>query len=105
MSIGLRNRLAGTAISFVFITLGAAQNATVAVSGTFDGPAELPRMQVKSSLADTPAPGKVRTIRAGDNLEDALKDSACGDTLKLEAGAVFSGHFTFPEKHCDDGHW
>jgi len=74
-------------------------------SGVFDGPAELPRAHVKSSLTDTPAPGKVRNVKASDDLQHALNDAACGDTLKLEAGGVFSGHFVLPAKPCDDAHW
>ena len=73
--------------------------------GNFDGPAELPRVYVKSALADTPAPGRVRTVKAGDNLQEALQSARCGDTLKLEAGATFTGVFRVPNKPCDDGHW
>jgi hypothetical protein len=74
-------------------------------SGQFDGPAELPRMQVKSSLADTPAPGHTRVVKSGENLQQALESAKCGDTLKLEAGATFQGIFRVPNKPCDDGHW
>lgn len=74
-------------------------------SGNFDGPAELPRVYVKSALADTPAPGSVRTVKAGDNLQEALQGAKCGDTLKLEAGATFTGVFRIPNKPCDDRHW
>src|SRR5450432_40152 len=74
-------------------------------SGVFDGPAELPRVHVKSSLADTPTPGKLKNVKASDDLQRALNDASCGDTLKLEAGAAFSGHFVLPAKHCDDAHW
>jgi len=71
----------------------------------FDGPAELPRIYVKSSLADTPAPGHVRIVKRGDNLQEALDQARCGDTLELEAGATFSGPVVFPRKECDDSHW
>src|ERR1700686_2081438 len=71
----------------------------------FDGPAELPRVYVKSTLADTPAPGKVRLVRNNGNLQAALDSAACGDIIELEAGAVFAGHFLLPQKPCDDGHW
>ena len=37
-----------------------------ATSARFDGPAELPRIYMKSALADTPAPGQVRLVREGD---------------------------------------
>src|SRR5450755_628925 len=73
--------------------------------GKFDGPAELPRVFVKSGLADTPAPGKVLPVKSGDNLQDALDNSSCGDSIKLEAGASFVGRFRLPKKQCDDAHW
>src|ERR1039458_9459773 len=74
-------------------------------SARFDGPAELPRILVKSSLADTPAPGHVRLVKEGDNLQEAINSAQCGDTLKLQAGAVFQGLFRLPNKSCDDSHW
>ena len=98
-------RLAGLAISLVFNLSATSLGAADSAPGNFDGPAELPRQQVKSALADTPAPGKSTTVHAGDDLQHALNEAACGDTLKLEAGAVFTGHFMIPEKHCDDKHW
>lgn len=71
----------------------------------FDGPAELPRVTVASSLADTPAPGSIVTVRAGDDLQTALNNAHCGDTVELQAGAVFSGLVDLPAKNCDDNHW
>jgi hypothetical protein len=71
----------------------------------YDGPAELPREFVKSSLKDTPAHGKIAMVRSGENLEQALANASCGDTIELQAGAQFSGTFVLPEKKCDDAHW
>jgi len=71
----------------------------------FDGPAELPREYVKSSLRDTPAPGKTLAVHAGQNLQEVLNRASCGDTVELEAGAVFTGSFVMPDKKCDDAHW
>jgi len=71
----------------------------------FDGPAELPRIYVKSSVAETPAPGHVRLVKRGDRLQEALDKAQCGDILELEAGATFSGQVVFPHKECDDSHW
>lgn len=73
----------------------------------FDGPAELPRIYMKTALADTPARGKVHKVRNGDNLQSALDSASCGDTIELEAGASFvnAGRFRLPKKPCDDAHW
>ena len=73
--------------------------------GNFDGPAELPRVFVKSGLADTPAPGKKLLVKSGDKLQAALDKASCGDTIELESGASFVGRFRLPKKACDDGHW
>jgi hypothetical protein len=74
-------------------------------SGNFDGPAELPRTTVQSSLADTPAPNNTINIPAGANLQTALNTANCGDTIQLQAGATFTGSFTLPAKNCDDNNW
>lgn len=74
-------------------------------AGNFDGPAELPRVTVATSLADTPAPGSVVTVAAGADLQAALNNAFCGDTIELQAGAAFLGRFTFPAKKCDSTHW
>jgi hypothetical protein len=71
----------------------------------FDGPAELPRVYVQSSMADTPAPGTTIPVKAGGDLQSALDSANCGDTISLQSGAVFSGNFSIPSKSCDDQHW
>ena len=38
-------------------------------SAQFDGPAELPRVYVRSALSDTPVPGKQVAVREGDDLQ------------------------------------
>jgi len=71
----------------------------------FDGPAELPRVYMKTSMADTPAPGKTHAVKAGGDLQSALEQASCGDTITLEAGSTFTGRFRFPQKNCDNAHW
>jgi hypothetical protein len=84
----------------------AAANSEYPGSGSrFDGPAELPRVYVHSALGDTPTPGRVRLVRGNENLQNALDEASCGDTLKLQNGATFSGLFRLPAKSCDDSHW
>ena len=73
--------------------------------GKFDGPAELPRIYVKSSLADSPAPGKSILVKTSQEFVAALEKAACGDTIRLQAGSEFAGLFKFPNKPCDDAHW
>jgi Putative Ig domain len=79
----------------------------VATGGTsgYDGPAELPRVYMQTTLADTPAPGWTIQVGAGGDLQAALNTAACGDTIELAAGATFAGVFTLPAKPCDDLHW
>ncbi len=71
----------------------------------FDGPAELPRTYMKTAMANTPAPGSMIPVNAGGDLQGVLDRATCGDTIQLQAGAVFAGNFTFPALHCDDQHW
>jgi hypothetical protein len=80
-------------------------SATASNSGNFDGPAELPRTTVQSTLADTPARGSTITVQAGASLQTALNNANCGDIIQLQAGAIFSGSFTLPAKNCDDADW
>ncbi len=75
-------------------------------SGSFDGPAELPRVYVQSAMADTPAPGVVIPVSPGTNLQTVINQAACGDTISLQAGATFSVMgLKLPAKNCDDQHW
>ena len=95
-----------TAFGAVALTvLAGCTAASAAESGKFDGPAELPRVTVKSALADTPAPGKSILVKDSGELRSALDKVACGDTIRLQAGTEFSGNFRFPAKQCDDDHW
>jgi hypothetical protein len=104
----------GTAGSYSFaikVTDAKAQTAqknftlNVAGGGNLDGPAELPRVTVSSSMADTPAPGATIQVSAGGDLQAALNGAQCGDTVQLQAGATFTGVFSLPAKNCDNGHW
>lgn len=85
-----------------------ALNLTVAASspsGSFDGPAELPRIYIQTALVDTPAPGSTTIVNSGGDLQSALNNASCGDTIQLQAGATFTGAYTFPAKNCNDGNW
>jgi hypothetical protein len=71
----------------------------------YDGPAQLPIATVASSMAKTPAPGSVITVNAGDDLQAALNNAQCGNTIQLQAGATFTGTFKFPALNCDNNSW
>jgi hypothetical protein len=83
----------------------ASQTVSPATNSNFDGPAELPRIYMKTGLDDTPAPGSVITVNSGGDLQGALNRANCGDTIALQAGATFAGLYTLPAKACDDAHW
>jgi hypothetical protein len=92
---------------FVLLTVALTFTLTTAslASGNYDGPAELPRVTVRSAMADTPAPGSIISVNAGGNLQSALSNAQCGDVIQLQAGATFTGTFTLPAKNCDINHW
>ncbi len=92
-------------LAFSLGAAGSDQTSAASNGKNFDGPAELPREHVKSSLKDTPANGKTWTVAAGQNLAQALASASCGDVIQLQAGAAFSGNFVIPAKSCDDSHW
>ncbi len=102
---------AGTSSFTVQVKDAAAKTATGAFSvtitagGNFDGPAELPRVTVPSAMSDTPAPGALISLNSGGDLQAAMNNAHCGDTIQLQAGATFSGKFTVPAKSCDINHW
>jgi hypothetical protein len=88
-------------------TLNVSSATVPQVAGNFDGPAELPRVYLNTTLANTPAPGAAISVSAGGDLQAALDSASCGDTIELQAGATFtnSGLLTFPAKTCDSQHW
>ena len=93
------------AVTFIGLTAALTLSVGAAASATTDGPAELPRVYVNSSMAGTPAPGARTLVPVGANLQQAFNNAHCGDTLLLQAGATFTGNYTLPAKPCDDQHW
>jgi hypothetical protein len=89
----------------VFVLASVLIAAPCCLAQGYDGPAQLPRVTVPSAMSDTPAPGAVLPVNAGDNLQSALNNASCGDIIELQAGAVFSGPFVVPAKNCDVNHW
>jgi putative Ig domain-containing protein len=73
--------------------------------GSYDGPAELPCVYLQTTMADTPAPGSTFNVRAGGDLQTAVNNADCGDTIQLQAGATFTGKYILPAKSCDSQHW
>ncbi len=73
----------------------------------FDGPAELPRVYVNTSLSDTPSPlgAKQPPLQTFEELQSAVNRAACGEVIQLNAGTTFAGTLALPPKRCDAGHW
>jgi len=93
-------------VAIAIASVSAAEKSSNEVATShFDGPAELPRAFVRSSLADTPAHGKIREVKSSDEFHTSLKQADCGDTIRLQAGATFTGVYTLPAKSCDDSNW
>jgi hypothetical protein len=78
---------------------------TVIGGSNFDGPAELPRVTVPTAMSDTPAPGNLIQVNASGDLQTAINNAHCGDTIQLQAGATYTSRLTLPAKSCDDQHW
>lgn len=53
--------------------------------------------------AITTSSGRTHTVRAGDDLQDALDLAQPGDVIVLEAGATFKGPFSLPNKKQGHG--
>src|SRR5579864_9510921 len=110
-SVGRRVLIICSLASFCFLLVApalserAGQKETPGDREKFDGPAELPRVYMKTALADTPAPGEIHKVKAGGDLQRVVNDAACGDVIQLEAGATFPGPIRLPAKQCDDAHW
>jgi len=80
----------------------------IANFGTTDGPATLPTACFYTALAATPSPGQVIAVNAGGDLQGALNQVQCGDTITLQAGASFLGSpagYVLPARNCDNNHW
>lgn len=105
VSVFSSNALVQRSAIFIRVSAVLIFMACAAASASTDGPAELPRVSVSSSVASTPAPGAKTVVKSGANLQLALNNAHCGDTLLLEAGATFTGNYTLPAKACDDQHW
>ena len=76
-----------------------------AEAAQYDGPAQLPIATVASTMSDTPAQGSIISVSAGGNLQTALDNAQCGDTIELQAGATFTGKFKVPSKNCNINNW
>jgi Putative Ig domain len=92
--------------------VSASQTLVLSVSAPFatsgggsDGPAQLPKTYFNTAMTNTPAPGTTIVVPTGGNLQAALNNATCGETIKLTAGATFKGLFTLPSKPCDNSHW
>src|SRR5687768_10670726 len=54
-------------------------------------------------IALCPAFGAVRYVAPGASLQQALNEAMLGDTITLQAGAVYTGNFILPNKTSGTG--
>jgi hypothetical protein len=72
----------------------------------FDGPAELPRTEMKTSIADTPAANPVKTVAAAANLQTALTSAQCGDHYTVDPKNNYTGSLKLPTRtDCTAANW
>jgi len=95
----------GTGALFFLVCCFAAAASAADHDDRFDGPAELPRVHVQSSISNTPAHGQMLDVHEGEDLQRVIDKSRCGDVIRIQAGATFRGSFHLPNKPCDDTHW
>lgn len=76
-------------------------------AGNFDGPAELPRVTLDTSIAATPSPNPPRAVLSTASLQGQLKTAVCGDTFKVDPRNVTQGSLVLalPTLHCPDDKW
>jgi hypothetical protein len=72
--------------------------------GPADGPASAPAACYHTSQAATPSPGAVIPVAPTSNLQTAINNATCGDTIVLQAGKSYPG-FSLPAKNCDAGRY
>jgi hypothetical protein len=68
--------------------------------GPADGPAAMPTACYQTAMSSTPSPGAVIPVSPTSNLQAALDNASCGDTIVLEAGQTYPG-FSLPAKTCN----
>ena len=85
-------RLIRIALAFLIVLAGAYVVAVLAD----DGGAELPRATVDTT--PVPASGRTVAVPAGGSLQAALEQAQPGDVITLEAGAIYVGPITLPNK-------
>ena len=72
--------------------------------GATDGPAAAPIACYETSVESTPSPGSVVKVSSAANLQTAIDNATCGQTLVLQAGQTYPG-FTLRAKTCDANHY
>jgi hypothetical protein len=72
--------------------------------GSGDGPASAPTACYHTAQSATPSAGAVIQVAPNSNIQTAIDNATCGDTLVLQAGKSYSG-FSLPAKNCDAGRY
>jgi len=87
----------GAAALFVIMAGPGAEGAAAGSDGHPGG--ALPQLpQEYVDTAPVPGAGRTLTVPAGGDFQDALDEAKLGDTIVLQAGAVYTGPFTLPSK-------
>ncbi len=89
----------------LFILCGAACAQQLIPPAVFDGPAEMPRVVMTTTVASTPSPNLPKIVGPEMNLQTALNSAICGDTLLVDPTIIYTGSLQLPSLPCDAQHW
>src|SRR5262252_924017 len=92
MTVRSRNAWAGLLLVLCVGLAGAVESATISASAP-----ERPRRFFDTAAVTLP--GRTIAVGAGEDFQAALNNAQPGDTIALEAGAVFTGPFHLPRKN------
>lgn len=88
--IGLQRYVYVLAVSILLFAL------SVSITGVQAAPPSLPQTYIDTAYS--PPSGNIITVNAGGNLQAAINNAQLGDTIVLQAGAIFNGPIRLPNK-------
>lgn len=77
----------------------------IPVWSAMDGPSVLPLVCYNTAMSNTPANSSTVNVSTSAQLITALAAATCGQTIILQSGTTYSGHFTIPAIVCPSNNY